>query len=106
MRGGKYFKSYRWYPAGKQTHSFDHSGVTDNKSLDQYTIFMLNVFSTLFFSFTEQLVLGIVLYLIPITPVSWRAALMPLHVYSGLLIFTGVIAVALMGITEKLIFGL
>lgn len=32
--------------------------------------------------------------------------MMPLHVYSGLLIFTSVIAVALMGITEKLIFGL
>lgn len=53
-----------------------------------------------------QLVLGIGLYLIPVTPVSWRAAFMPIHVYSGLLLFTGVIAVALMGITEKLIFGL
>lgn len=53
-----------------------------------------------------QLVLGVGMYLIPITPMSWRAAFMPLHVYSGLLIFTGVIAVALMGITEKLIFGL
>ncbi|XP_049449701.1 plasma membrane ascorbate-dependent reductase CYBRD1 [Epinephelus fuscoguttatus] len=53
-----------------------------------------------------QLVLGVGMYLIPITPASWRAAFMPLHVYSGLLIFTGVIAVALMGITEKLIFGL
>lgn len=85
-----------------------NSGVIDNKSLDQYIHLrgVLNVFSALFFSFTEQLVLGIVLYLIPITPVSWRAALMPLHVYSGLLIFTSVIAVALMGITEKLIFGL
>ncbi|XP_035532523.1 cytochrome b reductase 1 [Morone saxatilis] len=53
-----------------------------------------------------QLVLGVVLYLIPITPVSWRAAFMPLHVFSGLLLFGSVIAVALMGITEKLIFGL
>ncbi|XP_045910763.1 plasma membrane ascorbate-dependent reductase CYBRD1 [Micropterus dolomieu] len=53
-----------------------------------------------------QLVLGVGMYLIPITPASWRAAFMPLHVYSGLLLFTSVIAVALMGITEKLIFGL
>ncbi|XP_070832219.1 plasma membrane ascorbate-dependent reductase CYBRD1 [Chaetodon trifascialis] len=53
-----------------------------------------------------QLVLGVGMYLIPITPVSWRAAFMPLHVYGGLLLFTSVIAVALMGITEKLIFGL
>lgn len=53
-----------------------------------------------------QLVLGVGMYLIPITPVSWRAAFMPLHVYGGLLLFASVIAVALMGITEKLIFGL
>lgn len=53
-----------------------------------------------------QIVLGIALYLIPITPVSWKAAFMPLHVYSGLLLFTSIIAVALMGVTEKLIFGL
>ncbi|XP_077392325.1 plasma membrane ascorbate-dependent reductase CYBRD1 [Festucalex cinctus] len=53
-----------------------------------------------------QLVLGVGLYLMPFTPISWRAAFMPVHVYSGLLIFTSVIAVALMGITEKLIFSL
>ncbi|KAG7227572.1 hypothetical protein INR49_005387 [Caranx melampygus] len=53
-----------------------------------------------------QLVLGVGIYLIPVTPVSWRAAFMPLHVYSGLLLFASVTAVALMGITEKLIFGL
>ncbi|XP_026150362.1 plasma membrane ascorbate-dependent reductase CYBRD1 [Mastacembelus armatus] len=53
-----------------------------------------------------QLVLGVGIYLIPITPVSWRAMVMPLHVYSGLLLFSSTIAVALMGITEKLIFGL
>ncbi|CAG5865591.1 unnamed protein product [Menidia menidia] len=53
-----------------------------------------------------QLVIGIGMYLIPLTPVSWRAAFMPIHVYSGLFLFTSVIAVALMGITEKLIFGL
>ncbi|XP_034431037.1 LOW QUALITY PROTEIN: cytochrome b reductase 1 [Hippoglossus hippoglossus] len=53
-----------------------------------------------------QLVLGVGIYLIPITPVYWRAAVMPLHIYSGLFLFTSVVAVALMGITEKLIFGL
>ncbi len=56
----------------------------------------------IFFSFTEQLVVGVGMYLIPITPVSFRAAFMPIHVYSGLLLFASVIAVALMGITEKL----
>ncbi|XP_068591230.1 plasma membrane ascorbate-dependent reductase CYBRD1 [Cebidichthys violaceus] len=56
--------------------------------------------------FCLQLVLGVGMYLIPFTPASWRAAFMPLHVYSGLLLFGSVIAVALMGITEKLIFGL
>ncbi|KAI3355790.1 hypothetical protein L3Q82_004362 [Scortum barcoo] len=64
---------------------------------------IVDVFSP---SFNEQLVLGVAMYLVPITPVSWRAAFMPLHVYSGLLLFSSVIAVALMGITEKLIFGL
>ncbi|KAM8857535.1 plasma membrane ascorbate-dependent reductase CYBRD1-like [Synchiropus picturatus] len=53
-----------------------------------------------------QLVLGICFYLIPTTPVSWRAAYMPIHVFSGLLLFGSVVAVSLMGITEKLIFGL
>lgn len=56
--------------------------------------------------FNGQLVLGVGLYLIPVTPVAWRAACMPIHVYSGLFLFTSIIAVALMGITEKLIFGL
>lgn len=53
-----------------------------------------------------QIILGVGMYLIPITPISWRAAFMPLHVYSGLSLFASVIGVALMGITEKLIFGL
>nr|XP_043874309.1 plasma membrane ascorbate-dependent reductase CYBRD1 [Solea senegalensis] len=53
-----------------------------------------------------QLVLGVGMFLIPITPVTWRAAFMPLHVFGGLSLFGSVIAVALMGITEKLIFGL
>lgn len=53
-----------------------------------------------------QIVVGVILYLVPITPVSWRAAFMPLHVFCGILLFVGIIAVALMGITEKLIFGL
>ncbi|XP_041933397.1 plasma membrane ascorbate-dependent reductase CYBRD1 [Alosa sapidissima] len=53
-----------------------------------------------------QIVLGLVVYLVPITPGFVRAALMPVHVYGGLFIFSSVIATALMGITEKLIFGL
>ncbi|KAL6100810.1 cybrd1 [Pungitius sinensis] len=56
--------------------------------------------------FCLQFVLGVGIYLIPVTPAFWRAAFMPLHVYSGLLLFGSVIAVALMGITEKLIFSL
>uniref|UniRef100_A0A8C5DTX8 Plasma membrane ascorbate-dependent reductase CYBRD1 n=1 Tax=Gouania willdenowi TaxID=441366 RepID=A0A8C5DTX8_GOUWI len=53
-----------------------------------------------------QLVLGVGMYLIPLAPISWKVAFMPFHVYSGLFLFTSVIAVSLMGITEKLIFGL
>ncbi|XP_061697545.1 plasma membrane ascorbate-dependent reductase CYBRD1 [Syngnathoides biaculeatus] len=53
-----------------------------------------------------QLVLGVGLYLVPFMPVSWKMAFMPIHVYSGLILFSSVIAVALMGITEKLIFSL
>uniref|UniRef100_A0A8C6UKZ4 Plasma membrane ascorbate-dependent reductase CYBRD1 n=1 Tax=Neogobius melanostomus TaxID=47308 RepID=A0A8C6UKZ4_9GOBI len=53
-----------------------------------------------------QIVVGVFLYLVPITPVPWRAAFMPFHVFFGTLLFVGVIAVALMGITEKLIFSL
>lgn len=56
--------------------------------------------------FFMQLVLGVSLYLLPFAPMSWRAALMPVHVYSGLFIFSSVIAAALMGITEKLLFAL
>uniref|UniRef100_A0A3Q3VNV5 Plasma membrane ascorbate-dependent reductase CYBRD1 n=1 Tax=Mola mola TaxID=94237 RepID=A0A3Q3VNV5_MOLML len=53
-----------------------------------------------------QLVLGFGLFLLPVAPMAWRAAFMPLHVYTGHFVFTSVIAVTLMGITEKLIFGL
>ncbi|KAJ8012779.1 hypothetical protein DPEC_G00046420 [Dallia pectoralis] len=56
--------------------------------------------------YTVQLVLGVCIYLIPLTPTYMRAAFMPLHVYSGLFIFATAVATALMGITEKLIFGL
>lgn len=59
-----------------------------------------------FIFFTEQIFFGVALYLLPFAPVSWRAAFMPVHIYSGLFIFASVIGVALMGITEKLIFGL
>ncbi|KAF4109229.1 plasma membrane ascorbate-dependent reductase CYBRD1 [Onychostoma macrolepis] len=56
--------------------------------------------------YPAQIVMGIAVYLIPATPVYVRAALMPVHIYSGLFIFTSGIATALMGITEKLIFSL
>uniref|UniRef100_U3I821 Plasma membrane ascorbate-dependent reductase CYBRD1 n=1 Tax=Anas platyrhynchos platyrhynchos TaxID=8840 RepID=U3I821_ANAPP len=56
--------------------------------------------------YSLQLFLGFAVFLLPFAPVPLRAALMPIHVYSGLLIFVAVIASALMGITEKLIFSL
>uniref|UniRef100_A0A3P8Z1G6 Plasma membrane ascorbate-dependent reductase CYBRD1 n=1 Tax=Esox lucius TaxID=8010 RepID=A0A3P8Z1G6_ESOLU len=56
--------------------------------------------------YTLQLVLGVCIYLVPLTPTYLRAAFMPLHIYSGLFVFATAIATALMGITEKLIFGL
>ncbi|RXM99359.1 Cytochrome b reductase 1 [Acipenser ruthenus] len=54
----------------------------------------------------QKLVLGLCIFLFPMTPAFIRAAFMPIHVYSGLLIFGTVIATALMGITEKLFFAL
>ncbi|NXN99922.1 CYBR1 reductase, partial [Rhinopomastus cyanomelas] len=56
--------------------------------------------------YSLQLVLGFAVFLLPFAPVPLRAALMPIHVYSGQTIFATVIATALMGITEKLIFSL
>lgn len=56
--------------------------------------------------YSLQIVLGIGIYLLPVSPDFLRAALMPIHIFSGLVIFTTVIATALMGITEKLIFSL
>ncbi|XP_074857107.1 plasma membrane ascorbate-dependent reductase CYBRD1 [Carettochelys insculpta] len=56
--------------------------------------------------YTLQLVLGFAVFLLPFAPVSLRASLLPIHIYSGLLIFATVIATALMGFTEKLIFAL
>uniref|UniRef100_A0A8C5PJH1 Plasma membrane ascorbate-dependent reductase CYBRD1 n=1 Tax=Leptobrachium leishanense TaxID=445787 RepID=A0A8C5PJH1_9ANUR len=56
--------------------------------------------------FTLQIVISIVVYLLPFAPDSLRVALMPIHVYSGLLLYGSVIATCLMGITEKLIFAL
>ncbi|ETE69627.1 Cytochrome b reductase 1, partial [Ophiophagus hannah] len=53
-----------------------------------------------------QLVLGFVVFLLPFAPTSLRTAVMPIHTYSGLLIFGTAIATALMGITEKLFFTL
>ncbi|NXC34278.1 CYBR1 reductase, partial [Campylorhamphus procurvoides] len=56
--------------------------------------------------YSLQLFLGFAVFLLPFAPVYLRAVLMPIHVYSGLTIFATVIATALMGITEKLIFSL
>ncbi|XP_029790250.1 cytochrome b reductase 1 isoform X2 [Suricata suricatta] len=53
-----------------------------------------------------QLLLGVFVFLLPWAPLSLRALVMPIHVYSGLLIFGTVIATVLMGVTEKLFFAL
>ncbi|NXX45365.1 CYBR1 reductase, partial [Tricholaema leucomelas] len=53
-----------------------------------------------------QLFSGLAVFLLPFAPVSIRAVLIPIHVFSGLTIFATVIATALMGITEKLLFQL
>ncbi|XP_008853468.1 cytochrome b reductase 1 isoform X1 [Nannospalax galili] len=53
-----------------------------------------------------QLVLGLFIFLLPWAPLSLRAVVMPIHVYSGLLLFGTVIATVLMGVTEKLFFVL
>ncbi|XP_047578110.1 plasma membrane ascorbate-dependent reductase CYBRD1 isoform X2 [Lutra lutra] len=55
---------------------------------------------------TILLLLGIFIFLLPWAPLSLRAFVMPMHVYSGLLIFGTVIAAVLMGVTEKLFFAL
>ncbi|KAJ7345648.1 hypothetical protein JRQ81_001598 [Phrynocephalus forsythii] len=56
--------------------------------------------------FALQLVLGFAVFLLPFAPVSLRATVLPIHVFSGLVLFGTVIATALMGLTEKLIFAL
>ncbi|KAM5324493.1 plasma membrane ascorbate-dependent reductase CYBRD1 [Glossophaga mutica] len=53
-----------------------------------------------------QLLVGFLIFLLPVAPLSLRAFLMPIHVYSGIFIFGTVIATTLMGLTEKLIFSL
>ncbi|KAL2774706.1 plasma membrane ascorbate-dependent reductase CYBRD1 isoform 3, partial [Daubentonia madagascariensis] len=53
-----------------------------------------------------QLLLGFFIFLLPWAPLSLRAVFMPIHVYSGLLIFGTVIVTTLMGVTEKLFFVL
>ncbi|XP_036900363.1 cytochrome b reductase 1 [Sturnira hondurensis] len=53
-----------------------------------------------------QLLLGFLVFLLPFAPLSLRAFLMPIHVYSGIFIFGTVIATVLMGLTEKLLFSL
>ncbi|XP_012637380.3 plasma membrane ascorbate-dependent reductase CYBRD1 isoform X1 [Microcebus murinus] len=53
-----------------------------------------------------QLLVGFSVFLLPWAPLSLRAFLMPIHVYSGLLLFGTVILTVLMGVTEKLLFTL
>ncbi|XP_012506228.1 PREDICTED: cytochrome b reductase 1 isoform X1 [Propithecus coquereli] len=53
-----------------------------------------------------QLLLGFFVFLLPWAPLSLRAALMPIHVYSGLLLFGTAIVTTLTGVTEKLFFVL
>ncbi|CAH2305745.1 cytochrome b reductase 1 [Pelobates cultripes] len=55
--------------------------------------------------FSLQLVISVFVFLLPIASDSLRAALMPIHVYMGLLLYGSIIATCLMGITEKLIFA-
>ncbi|XP_052037579.1 plasma membrane ascorbate-dependent reductase CYBRD1 [Apodemus sylvaticus] len=56
--------------------------------------------------YIQQLVVGFFVFLLPWAPLSLRAIIMPIHVYSGLLLFGTVIATVLMGVTEKLFFVL
>lgn len=56
--------------------------------------------------FCLQYVVGFSAYLVPGAKESIRAALMPLHIYFGLLGFVLAVASALMGITEKAIFSM
>ncbi|XP_069327355.1 plasma membrane ascorbate-dependent reductase CYBRD1 isoform X1 [Eulemur rufifrons] len=53
-----------------------------------------------------QLLLGFLVFLLPWAPLSFRSFLMPIHVYSGLLLFGTAIVTILMGVTEKLFFVL
>ncbi|XP_069472298.1 plasma membrane ascorbate-dependent reductase CYBRD1 isoform X1 [Ambystoma mexicanum] len=61
---------------------------------------------TLVILYAMQILFGFLVYLLPFAPVSLRTSLMPLHTFSGIFIFGAVIATALMGFTEKLIFAL
>ncbi|XP_006141548.1 cytochrome b reductase 1 isoform X1 [Tupaia chinensis] len=53
-----------------------------------------------------QLVLGLFIFLFPWAPPSLRAIFLPIHVYSGLLLFGSVMIAVLTGMTEKLFFVL
>lgn len=61
---------------------------------------------TVLILYIQQLVVGFFIFLLPWAPPSLRAIVMPIHVYSGLLLFGSVIATVLMGVTEKLFFVL
>lgn len=53
-----------------------------------------------------QIVMGLCIFLLPVTPAWIRGIYLPIHVFAGLFIFGMVIVAAEMGITEKLIFTL
>lgn len=52
--------------------------------------------------FALQYALGFLVFLLPMSPVEWRAKLMPYHIYFGLLLFIAAIGACLTGINEKL----
>ncbi|NXL02674.1 CYBR1 reductase, partial [Mesembrinibis cayennensis] len=64
----------------------------------------IGLIATIFYS--VQLFLDFAIFLLPFAPVTVRAAYLPIHIFSAFSIFATVIATALMGITEKLIYSL
>ncbi|XP_003921929.1 plasma membrane ascorbate-dependent reductase CYBRD1 isoform X1 [Saimiri boliviensis] len=82
---------------------FDNHNVSGNPNM--YSLHSW-VGLTAVICYLLQLLSGFTVFLLPWAPLSLRAFLMPIHVYSGLVIFGTVIATVLMGITEKLIWGL
>ncbi|XP_073840134.1 plasma membrane ascorbate-dependent reductase CYBRD1 isoform X2 [Musca autumnalis] len=84
---------------------FDSHNLAETPIPNMYSLHSwLGLSAVLIFSL--QYVIGFMAYLAPGAKESFRAALMPLHVYFGLFGFVLSIAAACMGITEKAIFAL